>query len=365
MARIAYVDHSYHRKTRSTIFLPEMLMSRGHRVDIFWDEAWIGGESTLWERVAEHDVVIMFQSYCPTDGRDFRSLHSNVVYIPMFDQFGFSQNPASNLSTFWEPFQGSKVLSFSTPVHTLATGFGIASHLVHYYPEVPPAHRRATEGLHGFFWLRRERELGWDVVRALIGPTRFDGFHLHLVGDPGFPPVQLPPPEDVEAHRITTSTWFDHSSNFDEVASRANVYFAPRLEEGIGQTFLEAMGRGQCVVAADGPTMNEYIVHGVNGLLYDPRSPAPLDFSDAAHIGWEARRGAIAGRRRWEESEERLVEFILTPSPALYDDHLQTTATSATSRLIGGDDRARPSVTHAVRSVSRAVRAAVRTSLRE
>ena len=44
MARIAYVDHSYHRTTGSTAFLPEMLTERGHRVDIFWDEAWIGGE---------------------------------------------------------------------------------------------------------------------------------------------------------------------------------------------------------------------------------------------------------------------------------------------------------------------------------
>ena len=79
MARIAYIDHSYHQKTRSTTFLPEMLMRRGHRVDIFWDEAWIGGESILWGSVAEYDVVIMFQSYCPTDGRNFRSLHSNVV----------------------------------------------------------------------------------------------------------------------------------------------------------------------------------------------------------------------------------------------------------------------------------------------
>lgn len=365
MARIAYIDHSYHQKTRSTTFLPEMLMRRGHRVDIFWDEAWIGGESILWGSVAEYDVVIMFQSYCPTDGRNFRSLHSNVVYIPMFDQFGFSQNPVSNLSTFWEPFQGSKVLSFSTPVHALAAGFGIVSHLVHYYPEVPLAPRRASEGLHGFFWLRRERELGWDVVRALIGQTRFDSFHLHIVGDPGFPPVQLPPPEDVEAHNITTSTWFDRRSDLDEVTGRANVYFAPRLEEGIGQTFLEAMGRGQCVVAADGPTMNEYIVHDVNGLLYEPRSPAPLDLSDVARLGREARRGATAGRARWEESEERLAEFILTPSPALYDDHFEMTAASATRRVIEDRDRGRPSVTHAARSVSRAVRAAVRKSLPE
>ena len=79
VARIAYVDHSYHRTTHSTMFLPEMLRAHGHEVDIFWDDAWIGGVAVEWERVATHDVVIMFQSFCPIDDATFRSRHPNVV----------------------------------------------------------------------------------------------------------------------------------------------------------------------------------------------------------------------------------------------------------------------------------------------
>ena len=96
--------------------------------------------------------------------------------------------------------------------------------------------------------------------------------------------------------------------------------------------------------------MNEYIVHGVNGLLYDPGSPAPLDFSDVARLGHEARRGAIAGRRRWENSEERLAEFVLAPSSTLYRESAQapTPAVASGSRM-----------TKAVRSISRAVKTAV------
>jgi Glycosyl transferases group 1 len=302
------------------MFLPDLLAAHGHQVGIFWDEAWIGGEPIRWQSVAGFDVIVMFQSYCSDAGADFSSLHPNVVYIPMFDQFGSFHDARNDLLDFWAPFQGSKILSFSTAVHTLAGGFGLVSHAVHYYPEVGPPADGTREGLHGFFWIRREQELGWNVVRTLIGSTRFDSFHLHVVGDPGFPPVQVPPSEDVEAHNITMSTWFDRRADFDEVAGRANVYFAPRLAEGIGQSFLEAMGRGQCVIAADNPTMNEYIVHGVNGLLFDPRSPRQLDFSNAVQLGEAARRGGIAGRACWEEAEDELVDFILTPSAALYDD---------------------------------------------
>ena len=175
MADIAYVDHSYHRTTRSTMFLPQLLESHGHDVAVFWDEAWQGGEPVSWERVSDRDVVIMFQSTCPIEGGRFRSLHPNVIFIPMFDQFGLSGDRGRDLTGFWEPFHGCKVLSFSAYVHAWATGAGIASRLLRYYPE-PSPDRCPDDGLHGFFWVRRELELGWPVFAsndAKEGATAF------------------------------------------------------------------------------------------------------------------------------------------------------------------------------------------------
>lgn len=318
MVRVAYVDHSFHRTTRSTEFLPEILQRHGHVVDHFWDDAWQGGPPVAWEDVASYDVVIMFQSYCPPDSRYFRQSHTNVIYIPMLDQFGLWQGPIFNLSAFWEPFQGSKVLNFSNAVHCMATAFGITSHFVRYYQPVKELAAPPRQGLHGFFWLRRELELPWQVIRQLIANTRFDSFHIHLATDPGTPPPQFPWADDVAEYNITTSTWFENKAELTALIERANVYFAPRLEEGIGQSFLEAMARGQCVVAPNHGTMNEYIIPGVNGLLYDIRNPSALDFSNAPEFGRHARSGAVAGRALWEKSEDELVKFILSPSHDLY-----------------------------------------------
>ena len=318
MARVAYVDHSFHRTTRSNGFLPQLLRRHGHVVDHFWDDAWQGGQPVAWPEVASYDVVIMFQSYCPPPARYFRKAHPNVVYIPMLDQFSLWRGPMLNLSTFWEPFQGSKVLNFSSAVHCMTTGFGIASHVVRYYQPAADRPSSSRQGLHGFFWLRRELELPWRVIRQLIDEARFDSFHIHLATDPGTPPPALPSAEDVARHNITTSVWFENKADLDALMERANVYFAPRLEEGIGQSFLEAMGRGQCVVAPNQGTMNEYIVHGLNGMLYDSHNPRPLDFSDVARLGARAKEGTVVGRALWEKAEEDLVRFILTPSEALY-----------------------------------------------
>jgi hypothetical protein len=167
------------------------------------------------------------------------------------------------------------------------------------------------------------------VIRRLIEKTRFDSLHIHLATDPGTPSPELPSAEDIAWHRITTSEWFENKADLNELMERANVFFAPRLEEGIGQSFLEAMSRGQCVVAPNQGTMNEYIIHGVNGLLYDNHDPQPLDFSHAYQFGVEAQDGASAGRILWEKGETDLVRFILTPSEVLYAGKYQHAFVSA------------------------------------
>jgi Glycosyl transferases group 1 len=317
MARIAYVDHSYHRSTLSTGFLVEILQRHGHVVDRFWDEAWRGGAPVPWPEVQGYDVVIMFQSYCTPPARHFRHVHPNVIYIPMLDQFALWQGPVTPLSEFWEPFQGSKVLNFSTALHGLTKSFGIASHFVRYYQPTRPA-VAPSEGLHGFFWVRRQSQLPWDSIRRLIGTVRFDSMHLHLAGDPGSPPSEMPPAEDIARHSITTSTWFEDKKDLEAVLDRANVFFASRLDEGIGQAFLEAMGRGQCVVAPNQGTMNEYILPGFNGLLYELDALQPLDFSQVHALGARGWESARAGRVQWEQAEEALLRFILAPSESLY-----------------------------------------------
>ncbi|BAT57604.1 glycosyl transferases group 1 [Variibacter gotjawalensis] len=319
MAKIAYVDHSFHKITQSTAFLPDLLRKHGHEVVPFWDEAWQGGAAIEWEQVRGHDVVLMFQSFCPPRGTIFSLDHPNVTYIPMLDQFGQWRGATGSLSEFWRPFEGAKVLNFSNALHSLTLGFGIASFFARYFPPHEDQVAIPTEGLHGFFWLRRESELPWATVARLIGNTRFDSFHLHFVTDPTTPNATLPTAREISQHNITMSQWFERKSELDAVVSRANIYFAPRLAEGIGQSFLEAMSRGQCVVAPNQGTMNEYILPGTNGLLYDEKTPKPLDFSKAVELGRCAGQSVAAGRAKWVDLEQAIVKFLTTPSRSYYE----------------------------------------------
>jgi hypothetical protein len=319
MANIAFVDHYYHKKTRSTQFLPDILRCYGHIIDFFWDESWRGGDSMALDSLLNYDVIIMFQACCNPRDQYYRLRHDNIIHIPMLDQFGTYQGAKHNYSAYWEVFQGCKIISFSSVIHGLATLFGLRSlHIRYYQPPEREFDIPGNDGLHGFFWLRHAGQVTWPMVRELIGGSRFDSFHLHIALDPHSPTPVLPTEEEIARHNITTSTWFENKEDFHSILSRANIFFASRAEEGIGQSFLEAMARGQCVVSPDNGTMNEYIVHGLNGLLYSAKSLAPLDFSNALELGRNALRSVEAGHTRWREQEERLVDFILTPSSVLY-----------------------------------------------
>lgn len=317
MARIAYVDHSYHQKTLSTQFIPDILRRRGHTVDLFWDEEWKGGRAVPFSLVADYDAVIMFQCRCASAELYFRRLHPNVIYIPMLDSFGIAAGPVFNMASHWEPFKGCKVINFSSALHGITAAFGLRSLYIRYY-QAPVLSSPPVDGLRGFFWIRHEAHVSWPMVRALLGETAFTRLHIHIAPDPGSPAPTLPSEEEMQKYNITTSTWFENKKDLLDILEQSNVYFAPRREEGIGQSFLEAMAGGLCVIAPDNGTMNEYILHGLNGLLYNTERPAPLDFSHFAELGEAARQSVASGYERWCAAEDCLENFILTPCSETY-----------------------------------------------
>lgn len=331
MARIALFDHYYHAKTGSSAFFTELLAGRGHTVDLFPDKR--EGMRVDRAELRNYDAVIFYQIRPEEGTPPLRLLHPNVVHMPMLDHLSLGCGAGANFSGYWEPFQGSKVIAFSSAVHASALTLGVSSFLFRWYP--PPnasVPRPPAKDLRGFFWLRREDQVSWPMIRTLIGETHFTSLHLHVAPDPDSPPPQLPPQEDCAKYNITQSSWFERQEDFLRVLDNADVFFASRSCEGIGMSFLEAMARGQCVIARDHGTMNEYILHGVNGLLYNGQAPAPLDFSNVAELGGQALESIRSGHARRLEHEEQLIAYLLTPSEELYRDgyhHPLTTAAKA------------------------------------
>lgn len=318
MSRIAYIDHSYHKKTKSTDFILEILTSHGHKVDRFWDESWNHGDSVNFHDVKNYDAVILFQIPPEWPGVLYK-LHPNITYIPMLDGLGYTRNRQFGGVAFWSRFRNIKILNFSSAVHYVCNAFGLESRYFQYFQQPRSNISVPQQGLHGFFWVRQENQISVNTIFTLIGNTKFDSLHFHLAPDPGTCVYEVPSDDVCRRYNITISRWFEQKKDFEAVLDKANVFFAPRVEEGIGQAMLEAFTRGQCVVAPNCGTMNEYIKHGVNGLLYTSQNPVPLDFSEAIELGRSGYKMATQGFLDWKDCANDLVQFLLAPNEEFYN----------------------------------------------
>ncbi|OIP90868.1 MAG: hypothetical protein AUK55_12215, partial [Syntrophobacteraceae bacterium CG2_30_61_12] len=303
--RLLFIGHSHHQKTGSCEFFTDLLGAH-YELDCRYDASWQAGLPLDLEAMdlARYATVVLWQQVNYALHPAVRC-HPNVVLVPMYDCHA---NDPTGLDRFLD-LNNLKFINFCRAQHEACERGGMNSLWVRFFPE-PGRFRdgRDFRKLTGFFWPRRN-EIRWAMVERLVAGGQVSEMLLHAVPDRGFPRT-IPARRGGGKYRITVSDWFDRRDDFLRHLNRANIYFAPRLYEGIGMAFLEAMAMGMCVVAPDTPTMNETIVHEVNGLLYDPRDPAALDFSNAEELGARARQSVEAGHRDWLRAIPELLAFI-------------------------------------------------------
>ncbi len=324
--RIAYCDHSFHQKTESTLFLPSLLQEKGLDVDFFWDSSWNGGPSVEFQQLMPYDAIIIFQAIPKKLPECVARQHKNVTFIPMLDQFGIARGPLFDLRDFWKPFRGSKILSFSTAVHAIAVSNGLASECYKYMPPSIASKENALEVkaedcLKVFYWARRPSDISIPVVCQLLsGIKNRLNIHVHLSVDPGEHEISEDEARSAFAwcESLKISRWFADKKDLINAVRDCDIYIAPRFEEGIGQSFLEALSAGLCIVAPDNGTMNEYLIDGVNGLLYNPRHPMPLVVTDIRTLKRNAWITSDSLRRQWISRQDQVIDFLIRPSAECY-----------------------------------------------
>lgn len=321
--KIAFLDHPFHRKTRSSHFFAEML-SDEFEVHTFYVQ---DDPRAIMQEVgdSDYDIVVCWQTEVCAPYLLMRG--KRVICIPMFD--GVAHAP----DWYWQAMRQARFISFSKKLHERLKKLGMESFYFQYFgrhhEKVP---RAKFDELRGFFWQRRPEEgLDYTWARRLLGNS-VRSLHIHNAPDAGVP-------EDWRPDSLCTVTEFsEDGSEYLEALRQANVYICPRKTEGIGMAMLEAMARGMCVIAHDEPTANEYIIHKVNGLLIDYDDPPVLvgdedddvgricrvdDGDDrrirltvetASSLGEQAYRTYVTGAQRWVE-ESRTIPFLIHATP--------------------------------------------------
>ena len=302
--RIAYIDHSYHQKTGSTSFFLDFLRELG-TVDDYWDDSWIGTNNVSVPEVLSraYDLTVVFQME-----HHVKSLNDSgqrVLFVPMYDScLTFPES-------FWRELTDVEILCFCRTLYERLRTWGLHARYAQFFPDPAQFVIDADLRYAGLFWQRRN-ELQWETLRSLVQDAQLSWINLHQAPDPFSSTINAIPERDQKRYRLRFSVWSEDRSTYNEALRRAGIYFAPRLYEGIGMSFLEAMAMGKAIVAPDHPTMNEYLTHDVNGYLFDPEDPRPIALKRFREIGRMARETIERGHRRWQQSREEIGAWLVS-----------------------------------------------------
>lgn len=306
MKKLLYIGHAYHNKTKSTAFLKEMFR-RDFDVDIFDFDPYADDMQThfLPLKGKRYDVVVIFQIMPELDKlRQYLSFQ-HCAFFPMYDGVPSRDNP------IWYQYRDVNIINFSKTLHDELKSLGFSSYYFQFFPKPIKVTNWGNEKS-VFFW-QRINNINIDTVGKLIDLGKMKHIHMHHAIDPGH---EFMEPLESIAKKTTHSTWFDTREDMQKQMQKSAVYIAPRMYEGIGMSFLEAMAMGRCVIAPNYPTMNEYIVNGENGILYDLNNPQPVDLSDIRAIQKRAEKYIQAGYKQWSAEKSKIVD-LLTVAPVI------------------------------------------------
>lgn len=299
--KIVIVGHSYHQKTKSNAFIIELLKKK-YEVEIVYDESWETGEEPDVSFIDEsYTAVIFWQNISLSMISSIKC--SNIIFFPMYDAVWEKGND------YWYNFQNTKIVCFSQTLYNKLNKLSLNTMYIQFFPKTIHYKEQTEKSI--FFWQRRS-EITWNTVKELFQHEIVSSVHIHKAVDP-FQDFIQPTKEEEQLYNITFSDWFDTKDDYYKIMNSKSIYIAPRLYEGIGFSFLEAMAMGMVVIAANNPTMNEYIVHGENGFLFDIKEPKPIKIEDLSKIQRNAYETVRKGREKWEQDQYMIIDFIEKP----------------------------------------------------
>ncbi len=309
--KIVFIDHEFHRKTRSSAFFRELL-ERFFEVQTCYVDPESDDAPPLPDADPQRDIVVIWQMdyLAPI----FIAMGCRVVVIPMYD--GSSTLP--DIHWLWST--QARFINFSRRLHAAISRTGAESLLVKYFIEPRPGMKhRSFAKLNVLLWQRQPQHgINLGMVERLLG-SQIARLHVHDSPDDRTLDSAKWLERSIDSYHLRKSQWFKNPADYSTLLQEHNVYIAPRLSEGIGMGFIEAMATGMLVIAADSATHDEYISNWINGILVNPADIGHADVLERArqiaHMAWKT---CEIGHDRWLQSINGIIQFIsATPLPTL------------------------------------------------
>jgi glycosyltransferase involved in cell wall biosynthesis len=298
--KLLFIGPKFHEKTGSTRFLIDLLAPFYAIKIVSVDIVKGADEHNLSCCTSEnYDVLLCLQVMLTH--YDLETLSYDLgVFCPMYDGC-----PSPYKVEKWLCYRDFKIISFSRKLAGQLYRIGMDVEYIQYFPK--PIQTSSFGDSNGIYLWNRREEIGLDCLYTVTPNLNIDNVHVHRAMDP----TQEFKSADKQSNvSVTYSEWYEHQEDMLTDVCKYAYYMAPRAREGIGMSFLEAMAAGRCVIAPNESTMNEYITDGVNGCLYDLKSPKPVAVKDVRALQDAASAFIAEGYEKWLVESAQIMRWM-------------------------------------------------------
>lgn len=314
MKKILFIDLYFHAKTCSSQFLLDEL-EKVATVERYCEDEDGRFQGKLLPPMAcrKYDIVIFWQVIQSMKRIKNAVQYGKMVYFPMYDATPLLNLIQPETTAYWRQFFDVQIICFCKKLHDSLKRIHFDTHYFQYFPPVEHDCNLDGDPRSLYFW-RRGGKIDFDIVQAVNAAYSLNKIHWHDVPDPQF--TEGPKISSELVKKISRSIWYLDKEQMKKDMLESCLYLAPRIQEGIGMSFLEAMAMGRCVIAPDSATMNEYIQPNKTGILYNIEHPV-FDLSES--LVRRIQRNTVSyifqGYMDWCERKIAMVHLLLnTPS---------------------------------------------------
>jgi hypothetical protein len=250
----------------------------------------------LYALESKFDLYVFFQfdfmAYA------FAQAGKNVLIVPMVDGSG-----AYGLS-HWRLLKTAKFLTFSKVLDRYLKLQNMETFNIKYWPEQALYLKPANNSI--YFWPRSSTyPLTVAKIDQLFKSSRSITVRLSTND-----------PKEIESlghlpDTVVFKQFQDREAHLEEL-QKSSIFIAPRMSEGIGHSFLEALSFGRPVVAYNFPVMSEYVSEGFSGMLINKRTKSFDSSLDWLQMGRNAHISVESGRKIYNQRLLEMEKFVLS-----------------------------------------------------
>ena len=265
--KLAFLDHSYHFKTRSGDFLRDIFKS-----EFLIKDFWVDKNLKFDDKFCLHENFFFFQILPPLKVLE-KLKGKNLMWAPMYDS---PHHPIDLSPLLWKiiNFYNIKVLSFSKKLSNLMNESNVNFIDLQYYKKSVIKKTKKKDKVNIFFWFRNDLQIKKWI--NLFKPSIVNKITLFTHKDQKKPSIPNNIKNNFKINHITKS--FTKKNYFLKILNKNDIFIAPRRIEGIGMGLVEALAQGKYIVGYNESTINEYIKNKKIGLLMASNKKFQISF---------------------------------------------------------------------------------------